>query len=274
MERWDKMGKITVKAVAVLFVLLGMAGGGTAAKLKYQDSTSAVNTIAGLEQLHKMDQAKAAEVEQEIKAIRSRRTKAAKQKMEEKNNQTAKQSPEKENETSMKIRFQNTVVIGDSITEGLADYGILESSSVLARRGSRVDELDEDIKTAIGLSPSKVFFAMGMNDIEYCNGDSKLFTDRYRSKIEELKKGLPNVSIYINSILPVQQKAIDNKPIFSHVSQFNEAIKQMCKEENITFIENGSYIKGIDSMYEADGIHVVPAYYPKWAAHMAEAAGL
>ena len=56
------------------------------------------------------------------------------------------------------------------------------------------------------------------------------------------------------------------------IPQFNEILKQICEEEEVTFIDNSELIS--DELYEQDGIHFRPQYHEKWAKHMVMVAGL
>lgn len=58
----------------------------------------------------------------------------------------------------------------------------------------------------------------------------------------------------------------------SEVAEYNEKLKELCKEEKLTFIDNSSLIKS--EYYEEDGLHVTDGYYAVWLPHMADAAGL
>lgn len=58
----------------------------------------------------------------------------------------------------------------------------------------------------------------------------------------------------------------------SEVAEYNEKLKELCKEEKLTFIDNSSLIKA--EYYEEDGLHVTDGYYAVWLPHMADAAGL
>lgn len=58
----------------------------------------------------------------------------------------------------------------------------------------------------------------------------------------------------------------------SEVAEYNEKLKELCKEEKLTFIDNSSLIKA--EYYEEDGLHVTDGYYAVWLPYMADAAGL
>ena len=167
---------------------------------------------------------------------------------------------------------EGTVIVGDSITESIAEYGFLDTSIVVAKLGLRIDDADDQINTAISLNPSVFFLSFGANDLEIYNGDSSAFIDAYRVKVKQIQNALPDTAIYINSILPIQQSAIDQNPALAYYDSFNQALRDFCDEMGCTFIDDTFLVD--ESMYEPDGEHMVYNYYPKWLTYMAERAGL
>ena len=175
-------------------------------------------------------------------------------------------------DVQIKQVFQGTVIVGDSITESIAEYGFLDTSIVVAKLGLRIDAADEQISTAISLNPSVFFLSFGANDLEIYNGDSSAFIAAYKEKIDQIKAALPETPIYINSILPIQQSAIDQNPALAYYDSFNQALASFCEESGCTFIDDSFLVD--ENMYEPDGEHMVYSYYPKCLTYMAERAGL
>lgn len=175
-------------------------------------------------------------------------------------------------DVQIKQVFQGTVIVGDSITESIAEYGFLDTSIVVAKLGLRIDAADEQISTAISLNPSVFFLSFGANDLEIYNGDSSAFIAAYKEKIDQIKAALPETPIYINSILPIQQSAIDQNQALAYYDSFNQALASFCEESGCTFIDDSFLVD--ENMYEPDGEHMVYSYYPKWLTYMAERAGL
>ena len=50
-------------------------------------------------------------------------------------------------DVQIKQAFQGTVIVGDSITESIAEYGFLDTSIVVAKLGLRIDDADDQINT-------------------------------------------------------------------------------------------------------------------------------
>ena len=169
-------------------------------------------------------------------------------------------------------KMANAVLLGDSRAEAFAEYEILDQSRVLAKIGIGLNGADSYLDQAIGLNPQYVFLSYGMNDMSSTGGDAEMFTEQYRAAVRKLKAGLPESSIYINTIMPVQEKAVEKEPILAHLEEFNTAIREVCAEEQVTCIETGDLAK--EELYEPDGQHFIMDFYPLWFERMAEAAGL
>ena len=76
--------------------------------------------------------------------------------------------------------FSGSVILGDSITESIVEYGYLDTDVVVSKRGLNVGAADEQIDTAIGLNPSHVFMAFGSNDLEIYGSNTSEFISAYR----------------------------------------------------------------------------------------------
>lgn len=183
-----------------------------------------------------------------------------------------KEKAESEDPRSLKEIFASTVVMGDSITAGFAEYDVLNASSVVAEIGVSLDGLDEQIKKVKELNPQVVFMSYGMNDILSTKGDTDLFVKKYRAVIDKVKEELPDTKIFINSIFPVQEKKAEEEPEYKNLEKYNEALREMCDKLQIAFVDNTALVS--EEYYEGDGVHLKSDFYPVWARRMAELASL
>lgn len=179
---------------------------------------------------------------------------------------------EEQGERSLKERFASSIVIGDSITEGFTAYDVLNASSILSKIGGHYTDLSEQYETVRGLNPKYVFISYGMNDVIGTDGDTEAFKAAYKEQIKKFQKEFPDTKIYINSIFPAQAHAIEEQPVLANVPQYNEALQEMCDQEEIAFIDNTELVS--EEYYAEDGIHFQPDFYPVWGERMAEVASL
>ncbi len=175
---------------------------------------------------------------------------------------------------SLRRRLGSAVIVGDSVAEGFLDYEFLESDCVIAEKGLRADSAGEEIAKALALSPTHLFLSMGLNDLEYCRGDSQRFVEHYRERILEIREQYPELPIYINGILPILPEAVAEKAELGQADAYNEALRQMCEELGITFIDSRDLLEGKEEWYQKDAIHLKSQFYPLWLNRMEEAAGL
>ena len=162
--------------------------------------------------------------------------------------------------------------MGDSISEAFTEYDLLNASSVVAKIGVELDELDDQIKTVADINPQVIFLSYGMNDVIATNGDTDLFIKEYKAVIDQLRKKLPDTTLYVNSIFPVSAAKQEEKPVFQKIPEYNAALQKMCDENQIAFLDNTSLVS--DTYYEEDGIHFKADFYPIWLKLMAEVATL
>ena len=164
------------------------------------------------------------------------------------------------------------MVIGDSIAQGFAEFDVLTASSVTARTGAGLTQLDGQIEAAREINPATVFLSLGINDVIATNGDVDAFISDYTSVLNQIREELPGVNIFVNSILPAQQKAVSEESVYGQISEYNEALRVLCRSRDIGFIDNTELVQ--EEYYEQDGIHFRSEFYPLWAEHMAEVAAL
>lgn len=175
-------------------------------------------------------------------------------------------------ERSVKERFTGAVVMGDTVAQGLAEFDVLNTSSVTARIGGSLSDLDSQIETVRKISPKSVLLAFGAEDVIATGGDADAFITEYTSALEQIRKELPEVNIFINAILPAQQEAVDREPVLDKIPGYNTALKELCDSRAIGFIDSTELAR--EEFYQPDGLHFTPDFYPLWAEHMAEVAAL
>lgn len=245
--------KIAIGGVCVLtgvLLVFGIKKGITALR------TEKTETKKGVEVIRKLEQADISQIEGKILELERSEMEA---------------NPELYSQ-SMKARFANTLVLGDSITEGFVEYDFLRESSVIAELGMKVTDVTEKLDTIRTLNPQTVFLSYGMNDIAVTGGNAQVFKENYKGVLEDIKEILPEAAIYINSIFPVQQIKIDESPVYASLDAFNQALRELAEEESVTFIDNTGIVK--EEYYEPDGVHMTSEIYPLWLVNMAEVADL
>lgn len=174
-------------------------------------------------------------------------------------------------------KFATSLILGDSVTQGLYVYEVMDSALVIAKKGVGVRSPDktglaEMLGQVISAKPQNLFLALGMNDIVAAGGDASVFVNDYKAVLDRLKTELPDTKIYVNSVLPASQTAIAKDGRYAKVPEYNQQLKVLCEEENVTFLDNTDLVK--QEYYEVDGIHMKKVYYQGWVDRMAVEADL
>lgn len=170
--------------------------------------------------------------------------------------------------------FENCVVIGDSVTEGLSAYGHLDEDKVFSKIGGSVLNSEDELLQAAATAPEAAFFSFGANEMGMFSGDEELFTSRYQEFIEKFMELSPSTKIYVNSISKPSESRIGSGGYFYKWQDFNQAIEEMCGRIGAEYIDNTYILIEHPDLYAGDGIHVSSDYYPYWLMHMASQARL
>ncbi|MDD3337967.1 MAG: GDSL-type esterase/lipase family protein [Lachnospiraceae bacterium] len=170
--------------------------------------------------------------------------------------------------------FKESIIAGDSIVEDIKAYSYLSEERLVYKRGVSVAFPGDMTERIIAKKPKYVFLTFGLNDLSSEPDDSDAFVKGYSAFVDEVQVALPDTKIFVNSILPIQQFAIDAEPDLAAQPDFNKALQAMCETKGIHFIDNTTLIEGHDELYTFDGMHPEPEYYPMWLTHMANEAEL
>lgn len=164
------------------------------------------------------------------------------------------------------------VFLGNSITD-IGEWSEFFQNPKIKNRGISGDitigvlaRLDEVIES----KPAKVFLMIGINDIANNNPDSIILTN-YKRILSEISTKSPKTKVYVQSILPtnknfVQYSRHQNKT--EHILFINEKLKEICQQNNLTYIDLFSALADSDnqleSCYTNDGLHLMDSGYKVW----------
>ena len=244
---------IKLGALIAVFVIAGVAV--FAYTSVTEDKTSEFEVEKGLAVIKELESVEVADVEKILESI-------AREKSE---------SEQEWNERSLKERYENAMVLGDSEAASLSAYDILSENEVAALVGCSIEAADEHVQAAIDARPSVVFMTYGKNDLGRY-GSPEEFVDVYAEKISTLQKGLPDAKIYITSIFPSAQFVKDERPYMANDTAFNEALQKKAEKMNLEYIDCTELVS--DEYYEPDGDHFIKDFYELWAEYLADTVGL
>ncbi|AYF53584.1 acetylhydrolase [Clostridium botulinum C] len=186
---------------------------------------------------------------------------------QENNINTNKNNQEKKN-LSNKEYFKDSLFLGDSITEAMAFFNVLDESNVKGIIGLTISKAKAVIDNIEGKKPKRIFILLGSNDI---SNNIEMNMSNYKKLLNKIKAKLPEAKIYVQGILPVTEKAVKKDKYLKkeNINKFNEALKKNCQKEKVNFIDLSSIVENTDkSIYEPDGIHFKEPFYKLWLDYL------
>ena len=167
--------------------------------------------------------------------------------------------------------FKDSLFLGDSITDSLSFYEFVDKSNVVAKFGLTAKGAKDEIQGIIKINPKNIFIMFGMNDI-LTGEDSNKFANNYAELIQDVKEKLPNTKIYIQSILPVDSKVKDKKPLLTNenIDKFNQVLEDVANNENVEYLNIRTILEKNENLLEPDGIHVKYKFYKLWLDYLIE----
>lgn len=165
--------------------------------------------------------------------------------------------------------FGDSVIMGDSRAVGFYTFEFLPQSRVLADAGNTIANIKDHEDELVQLNPANLFLCYGLNDISIGLWKTKEdYVKDYASILDELHKKLPDTSIFVNSIIPAQQPAIDSTPAWGNIPEWSDAVHQMVKEKGFGWVDVDGLVSEHQDLYDPDSIHVQRDFYPLWATQM------
>jgi lysophospholipase L1-like esterase len=182
---------------------------------------------------------------------------------------------EAENET-----LKNVVLVGDSITEGFNVKKYFPGQRVLNRGiggdGVGIDNigvlrrLDNSV---FNCNPSQIFIMIGINDLSGKRTPDEI-TSAYRDILNRIQIRLPEVPVYIESVLPCRDHFADRNP---QVIELNIRLKRLARQYGYQYLDLHTLMKDSTGQlkieYSSDGIHLKPAAYAVWKQAIDKALG-
>lgn len=169
------------------------------------------------------------------------------------------------------LNNENKVVFfGDSLTQFGQWDELLNNKNVLNRgiENDTTEGLLDRITEVTKTKPQKVFIMIGINDLIAGNSVDKIITN-YKKIINDIKENSSTTKIYVESILPIDEKLYEkNYPTqrkldSNNIKEINNKLKEISDTQYINlysvFMSNGGFDK-----YTVDGVHLNGQGYNIW----------
>lgn len=245
---------VLVALILIISLAVRLGGHGN------DDDALPPDTEQGIQYLQWLESQDPAEVDETLKLLRQQRLIAMR---DERLRQL------ESGEVSVWSLFEDYVLLGDSRAVGFYYFDFLPESRVLAESGATIRNLQEHIPDLVKLNPSTLFLCYGLNDVSIGIWPTpEDYAAEYAEIIAEIRKALPDVSIYISSILPARDPAFERSSKWHDIPVYSTAVKGMCEEMGCYYVDNNALAEEYADLWEVDGIHVQKPFYPHWAANM------
>ncbi len=180
----------------------------------------------------------------------------------------------KKGKISLRKVFADTCFVGDSLINGLEVYNILNKDMLMTKVSARLTHLEENTKKIVSLNPEVLILHYGVNLLWEDETGTQWFIDDYSELVTKLKKSLPHTRIIISGIFPVDTEVATDK-IFTHIPRHNKALKKMCKDLDVEFLDSTEVVKNNKEYYSDDGIHFIASFYSEiWLPFIVENKGI
>lgn len=168
---------------------------------------------------------------------------------------------------------QNDIVfLGNSITDG-GEFNELLGMDNVKNRGIRSDVIpgvEKRLEQVTKGKPKKIFLLIGINDVSHGYSVDKL-AQRYESLVKKIRLQSPGTSLYVQSVMPINNsfkryKGLTGKE--NTVKEFNKKIKMIAEKNGAIYVDLWPYLsdsKGnLKKEYTNDGLHLNGAGYKAW----------
>jgi len=171
----------------------------------------------------------------------------------------------------VKLEFENSVFIGDSITEGFAVNEILPKEWVIAGAGATAGFTYDDLGALVAKKPDKVFIMLGSDDLLMPVDDPKeLFRNDLTKLVKKIKEELPGSKIHLQSITPVTQEALKQEPRYERIAEYNELLQELAGKLSVNYVDIGVLAKENPALFAEDGVHFQKEFYQLWLKKLSE----
>lgn len=200
----------------------------------------------------------------------------------EENNEPLSESEKKPLEfvQSEKTYFDDAIIIGDSRTVGIFEYGDMGGITFFASEGMSIYDIWEESVSIKGKGSTslesvlksfdykKIYIMLGINELGY---EQTKTVEKYKETLDKLHEMRPDAIIYICSNLHVTATQSESNEIFNNrnIDKFNEQIKAFADGETFFYLDvNQKFNDGAGNLgteYTSDNVHILAKYYVEWA---------
>lgn len=166
--------------------------------------------------------------------------------------------------------FNDCVLLGDSITQGLQLFDVMDPTNIIATKGMNVSEGAKHIKEIKAKGKKRVIVLLGINDLADYNKSVEYVAGKYGDFAKQLSEAMPDANIYVQSVLPVAKSYNNSKTKITNekINQYNTLLKSEVEGGNVHYLDVNPSMRDSEGYLPAevtsDGLHMKKDYYGYW----------
>ncbi len=163
------------------------------------------------------------------------------------------------------------IMLGDSITDE-GEWTELLGLDVKNRgiSGDTTERILHRLDSILESKPKQVFLMIGINDLMNDGKSVTVTLEQYKKILREFQEKTPNPTVFVQSVLPVNNKVYLYWEDNNNVVRINSGLKNLAKEFNYEYIDIFSLLldseNNLDTKYTVDGLHLNGHGYLVWKA--------
>lgn len=162
------------------------------------------------------------------------------------------------------------VFLGDSITDEGEWVELLGNSNIVNRgiSGDTTRRILNRLDAIVNTKPKQIFIMVGINDFMNEKKSIEEVLSQYKNILEELQAQIPQTQVFIQSVLPINNKLTYIYEDNNKVIKLNSKLQKLAAEFNYQYIDVFSFLvdaeNQLDARYTTDGLHLNGKAYLIW----------
>jgi lysophospholipase L1-like esterase len=168
---------------------------------------------------------------------------------------------------------ETIVLLGDSLTAGGGQFVqkvVMDKVFNLGVVGDTTMSLWARLDEVVEKNPQIIYLQVGINDLGQ-NFTVEEIVKRHRRIWAELKEKLPEVKLYVCSLIPIREPSFDVRPhrlTNAYIRALNTQLAKAAHGQNLDFIDLFTPLLGPDGQlpqaFTFDGVHLTSLAYAVW----------
>ncbi len=162
------------------------------------------------------------------------------------------------------------ILLGDSLTDEGEWAELLENPNIKKRgiSGDTTNRILNRLKEIVDSNPKKIFLMVGINDLINDGISVEQILELYKNILTDLRNKIPNTEVFVQSVLPVNNKVTRHWQNNNNVLKLNSYLRDLAKEFTYQYIDVFSDLldsqNQLDAQYTFDGLHLNGQGYLIW----------